>query len=110
MRISAGAFTAYEALRARLEQGRFGSDEHSDMLAPVIKLNPLSYEEMLVLTEKLADIHAELFGYERTLGQEGLIAFIKIEYGRIGADKKYYPARGHPRLYRLLNISFQNPD
>ena len=55
---------SYEALRSRLEQGRFGSDEHSDMLAPVIKLNPLSYEEMLVLTEKLADIHAELFGYE----------------------------------------------
>lgn len=99
---------SYEALRSRLEQGRFGSDEHSDMLAPVIKLNPLSYEEMLVLTEKLADIHAELFGYERTLGQEELIAFIKIEYGRIGADKNITPREVIRDFIELLNISFQN--
>lgn len=100
---------SYEALRSRLEQGRFGSDEHSDILAPVIKLNPLSYEEMLVLTEKLADIHAELFGYERTLGQEELIAFIKIEYGRIGADKNITPREVIRDFIELLNISFQNP-
>lgn len=100
---------SYEALRSRLEQGRFSSDEHSDMLAPVIKLNPLSYEEMLVLTEKLADIHAELFGYERTLGQEELIAFIKIEYGRIGADKNITPREVIRDFIELLNISFQNP-
>lgn len=100
---------SYEALRSRLEQGRFGSDEHSDMLAPVIKLNPLSYEEMLVLTEKLADIHAELFCYERTLGQEELIAFIKIEYGRIGADKNITPREVIRDFIELLNISFQNP-
>lgn len=100
---------SYEALRSRLEQGWFGSDEHSDMLAPVIKLNPLSYEEMLVLTEKLADIHAELFGYERTLGQEELIAFIKIEYGRIGADKNITPREVIRDFIELLNISFQNP-
>ena len=100
---------SYEALRSRLEQGRFGSDEHSDMLAPVIKLNPLSYEEMLVLTEKLADIHAELFDYERTLGQEELIAFIKIEYGRIGADKNITPREVIRDFIELLNISFQNP-
>ena len=101
---------SYEALRSRLEQGRFGSGEHSDMLAPVIKLNPLSYEEMLVLTEKLADIHAELFGYERTLGQEELIAFIKIEYGRIGADKNITPREVIRDFIELLNILCQNPD
>ena len=101
---------SYEALRSRLEQGRFGSDEHSDMLAPVIKLNPLSYEEMLVLTEKLADIHSELFGYERTLGQEELIAFIKIEYGRIGADKNITPREVIRDFIELLNILCQNPD
>ena len=100
---------SYEALRSRLEQGRFGSDEHSDMLAPVIKLNPLSYEEMLVLTEKLADIHSELFGYERPLGQEELIAFIKIEYGRVGADKNITPREVIRDFIELLNISFQNP-
>lgn len=101
---------SYEALRSRLEQGRFGSDEHADMLAPVIKLNPLSYEEMLVLTEKLADIHAGLFDYERTMGQEELISFIKIEYGRIGADKNITPREVIRDFIELLNIAFQNPE
>ncbi len=101
---------SYEALRSRLEQGRFGSDEHADMLAPVIKLNPLSYEEMLVLTEKLADIHAGLFDYERTLGQEELISFIKIEYGRIGADKNITPREVIRDFIELLNIAFQNSE
>lgn len=34
------------------------------MLAPVIRLDPLSPEEMLVLCEKLAQLHAGLYGYE----------------------------------------------
>jgi ABC-type dipeptide/oligopeptide/nickel transport system ATPase component len=77
-----GVFS-YEALKSRLEEGRFSLEGVKDMLAPVIKLSPLTYEEMLVLVEKLADIHAGLFEYERTLNQEDLIGFIKIEFGRI---------------------------
>ena len=43
---------SYEALRSRLADGRFASDKR-DMMAPVIKLSPLTAEEMLVLAEKL---------------------------------------------------------
>lgn len=42
---------SYEALRSRLTQGRFAGEGLSDMLAPVIRLNPLTYEELLVLIE-----------------------------------------------------------
>ncbi len=49
---------SYEALRSRLSEGRFGREGRRDMLAPVIQLAPLTYEELLVLAEKLADIHA----------------------------------------------------
>ena len=54
---------SYEALRSRLTQGRFAQEGLVDMLAPVIRLEPLTHEELLVLAEKLADIHAGLFGY-----------------------------------------------
>ena len=67
---------SYEALRSRLAEGKFSGDGHRDMLAPVIKLDPLSYEEMLVLTEKLSEIHAELFGYTRTIKEEERVMFI----------------------------------
>lgn len=100
---------SYEALRSRLAEGRFGRDDYKDMLAPVIKLSPLTYEEMLVLIEKLADIHAQLFDYERVLGEEELISFIKIEFGRIGADTNITPREVIRDFIELLNIVYQNP-
>ena len=99
---------SYEALRSRLAEGRF-SGEYKDMLAPVIKLVPLTNEEMLVLIEKLADIHAQLFGYEQTVTEEDMIAFIKIEFGRIGADTNITPREVIRDFIELLNILCQNP-
>lgn len=101
---------SYEALRSRLAQGRFGREEVKDMLAPVIKLTPLSNEEMLVLIEKLADIHAGLFEYEQRLAQEDLITFIKIEFSRIGADKNITPREVIRDFIELLNLIYQNPE
>ncbi len=99
---------SYEALRSRLAEGRFGG-EVSDMLAPVIKLSPLTYEEMLVLIEKLEDIHSGLFGYENRLQQEDLIDFIKIEYSRVGADTNITPREVIRDFIELLDITYQNP-
>lgn len=102
---------SYEALKSRLEEGRFGRDGgYKDVLAPVIKLAPLTNEEMLVLTEKLAQIHAELFGYTQVLAQEDLADFIKIEFGRIGADTNITPREVIRDFIELLNIVHQNPD
>ncbi len=99
---------SYEALRSRLAEGRFGG-EVSDMLAPVIKLSPLTYEEMLVLIEKLEDIHSRLFGYENRLKQDDLIDFIKIEYSRVGADTNITPREVIRDFIELLDITYQNP-
>ena len=101
---------SYEALRSRLTAGRFGRDEMRDMLAPVIKLVPLTYEEMLVLTEKLADIHAQLFEYEQKIREEDLITFIKIEFSRVGADTSITPREVIRDFIELLDILYQNPD
>ena len=100
---------SYEALKSRLEQGRFGSDNLKDMLAPVIKLSPLTYEEMLVLIEKLLDIHADLYGYEKSLSESDLVDFIKIEYSRIGADTNITPREVIRDFIELINIVYQNP-
>lgn len=100
---------SYEALRSRLAEGRFGREGVKDMLAPVIHLSPLTYEEMLVLIEKLADIHAELFGYSQTLTQEDMIRFIQIEFGRIGSDSHITPREVIRDFIELLDIIYQNP-
>ncbi len=100
---------SYEALRSRLAEGRFGREGIRDMLAPVIQLTPLTYEEMLVLTEKLADIHARLFDYEQKITQEDMVYFIQQEYSRIGADSHITPREVIRDFIELLDIIFQNP-
>ena len=99
---------SYEALRSRLAEGRFAG-EHKDLLSPVIRLQALTQEEMLVLVEKLADIHAQLYGYERRIGQEDMVAFIEIEYGRVGADEHITPREIIRDFIEVLDILYQNP-
>ena len=101
---------SYEALRSRLASGKFAQEGARDMYAPVIKLEPLTAEEMLVLTEKLADMHANLYGYERTITDNDLAQFIKIEYARVGADTNITPREIIRDFIELLDIVWQNPD
>ena len=101
---------SYEALRSRLTQGRFASEGLSDMLAPVIRLNPLTYEELLVLIEKLADIHAGYFEYRRSLTEDDLVSFLQIEFGRVGLDSHLTPREVIRDFIELLDIVYQNPD
>ena len=100
---------SYEALRSRLAEGRFSKPGARDLLAPVIRLEPLTAEEMLVLCEKLAEMHAGLYGYQRSVTTEDLVTFIKIEYGRIGADQNITPREVIRDFIELLDLLYQNP-
>ncbi len=100
---------SYEALRSRLGEGRFSRPGARDMLAPVIRLEPLTAEEMLVLCEKLADMHAGLYGYPRRLDTEDLAGFIRIEFGRIGADENITPREVIRDFIELLDLLYQDP-
>ena len=100
---------SYEALRSRLAEGRFSRPGARDLLAPVIRLEPLTAEEMLVLCEKLEDMHAGLYGYDRNVDTDDLVTFIKIEYGRIGADQNITPREVIRDFIELLDLLYQNP-
>ena len=100
---------SYEALRSRLSEGRFSRPGARDLLAPVIRLEPLTAEEMLVLCEKLAEMHAGLYGYPRSITTEDLVRFIRIEYGRIGADQNITPREVIRDFIELLDLLYQNP-
>lgn len=104
-----GVFS-YEALRSRLAQGRFAREDLKDMLAPIIRLQPLTYEELLVLIEKLMQIHAGYFGWTPALTENDLVDFLKIEFGRVGADTHLTPREVIRDFIELLDILCQNPD
>ena len=100
---------SYEALRSRLAEGRFSRPGARDLLAPVIRLEPLTAEEMLVLCEKLSELHAGLYGYERTVTTDELVRFVRIEYSRVGAEKNITPREIIRDFIELLDLLFQHP-
>lgn len=101
---------SYEALRSRLSEGHFASEDVRDLSAPIIRLSMLTQEEMYVLVEKLRDIHAGLYDYTPALTHEDLLYFLNVEYNRVGADTHITPREIIRDFVELVNILHQNPD
>ncbi|WP_242324039.1 ATP-binding protein [Faecalibaculum rodentium] len=101
---------SYEALRSRLAEGKFSRPGARDMLAPVIRLEPLTAAEMLVLCDKLAAMHAGLYGYSQSVTDEDLAEFIKIEFSRVGADSNITPREVIRDFIELLDLMYQHPE
>lgn len=100
---------SYEALKSRLEDGRFFSEGMKNLMSPIIRLVPLTYEELLVLVEKLSEIHAMLYDYKSTADTEEMAAFLKAELGRIGAKDRITPREVIKDYITVLDILRQNP-
>jgi len=100
---------SYEALRSRLAEGHFATDEMKDLTAPIIRLQMLTQEEVYVLVEKLRDIHAQLNNYTPTMSHEDLLYFLTVEYNRVGAGTHITPREIIRDFIELVNILHQNP-
>ncbi|MCB2360925.1 ATP-binding protein [Clostridium estertheticum] len=101
---------SYEALRSRLAEGKFSKPGARNLLAPVIRLEALNAEEMLILCEKLSIIHADLYEYTKKISTEDLAIFIKIEFERVGADLNITPREVIRDFIELLDLMYQNPN
>ncbi|HHX78958.1 MAG TPA: DUF2791 family P-loop domain-containing protein [Acholeplasmataceae bacterium] len=104
-----GVFS-YEALRSRLEDSRFANDEIRDLLAPIIRLSPLTSEETFVLIEKIAFIHSDLYEYDLKVTADDMMYFIKVEYERLGASKNLTVREVIRDFIEILNILYQHPE
>ena len=100
---------SYEALRSRLESSRFSDGSTRDLLSPIIRLKPLTPEEMYFLICKLEKIHAQVYKYEAGLSSETLQYFIKTEFSRVGAGQNITPREIIRDFIEILNILIQNP-
>ncbi len=103
-----GVFS-YEALRSRLAEGHFATDDIKDLTAPIIRLQMLNQEEMYVLVEKIQSIHAQLYHYEPVMQHEDFLYFLTVEYNRVGAETHITPREIIRDFIELINILHQNP-
>jgi hypothetical protein len=102
---------ADQAWRRRTKESRFvtqaGVQEYS---GPVIRLNPLSEEEILTLLQRLNEIHAVNFGYEQALTNRELKEFVQEIVNRLGAEALLTPGEIVRDFMSAVNILHQNPE
>lgn len=98
---------SYEALKSRLADSKFAHTGFVDQHAPLIRIEPLNHEEVAVLIETLAQIHAHYHGYPYVPHPQDDIAFLEIEYSRVGADQLITPREIIRDYVQLLNIAYQ---
>ncbi|MGN7356459.1 ATP-binding protein [Paenibacillus sp. SAF-054] len=101
---------SYEALRSRLVEGRYAGQGYRNYTGPILKLDMLSHEEILILLQKLLHIHALHFGYAPSLTDEDLIQFMESAVGRMGADELLTPREVVRDFMDLLHTLHQNPE
>lgn len=104
-----GVFS-YDALKSRLESGKFSDATTQDLLSPIIKLEPLTHEELFILIEKLSIIHADLYSYSVNITEDEMISFLKMEFERIGSGLNITPREVIRDFIEILNILYQNPE
>ena len=99
---------SYEAMRSRLSTGSYQDFSIVNMMTPIIKIQPLTKEEMYVLLEKLAKIHADLYDYEVLLTENELIDFVKLAY--LKRETTFITPRTMIRDFiQILDVKKQNP-
>jgi hypothetical protein len=101
---------SYEALRSRLVEGRFAGSGYRNFTGPILKLDMLSHEEILILLQKLLQIHGLHFSYSPSLTDEDLIQFMEMAVGRMGADELLTPREVVRDFMDLLHTLHQNPE
>ena len=103
-----GVFS-YEAMRSRLSTGVYQDPSIINMMTPIIKVLPLTKEEMYVLLEKLADIHSQLYEYEKVITEDEMLDFVKLAY--LKRETSFITPRTMIRDFiQILDVKKQNPD
>ncbi|HWE45774.1 MAG TPA: ATP-binding protein [Caulobacteraceae bacterium] len=99
---------SYEALRSRLEENRFAGDGLVDLSGPVIRLEPLSREDLFVLLQNIRRI-VQSSGSAVDLPDSALAAFLDHCEKRIGAAYFKTPRNTIRAFVDLMSVLKQNP-
>ena len=82
-----------------------------DFSGPIIRLEPLTNEEIFLLLERLMDVFCAHHGLEEPiLPEEQMVAFMQKVSDRIGADTLLTPREVTRDFITLMNLLHQNED
>ncbi len=98
------------AWQRRTAKSRFVQAGFQDTSSPVIQLESLTQPEILMLLQRLADVHATHYGSEKKLTQNEFEEFLQEIVNRLGAETLLTPGEIVRDFLSVLNILQQNPE
>ncbi len=101
---------SYEALRSRLSDGRYGTEQYRNMLSPVIRLRRLSDNELYALVNRLTDLHGRYYDWTPRATDADIQVFLTDCLSRAGADVMITPREMIRDYLMVLDILYQHPE
>lgn len=101
---------SYEALRSRLAENPIARQQGLvDLSGPVMRLQPLTPEDLFVLLKNIAFVHANGDTAKVLVSDEGIVATLRAANERLGAEYFRTPRDVVRSFVGLLNLIEQNP-
>ncbi|NBX52043.1 MAG: biotin carboxylase [Proteobacteria bacterium] len=100
---------SYNALKSRLVTNKFETSEIRDFAQPVIKLLPISHDEIFVLLQKLKAIFEFNYKTEIAISDEEIHQFMEEIFNKPGASDFLTPREVIRDYLNVLNLIRQNP-
>ncbi|MFD2169861.1 ATP-binding protein [Tumebacillus lipolyticus] len=104
---------SYKALKSRLSPNQYETDQFRDLRQPVIKLAPLSAEELYVLLQKIRDIYAALYQVENItalISDDNMLEIVQKALARPGGIQFITPRELIREFIGIVNVLHQNPE
>ncbi len=98
-----------QAWQRRTAKSRF-TKGFQDTSGPVIRLENLTEEEILLLLQQLAEVHATHYGYEKAITTHQFSDFIQEIVSRLGAEVLLTPGEIVRDFISVLNILQQHQE
>ena len=99
---------SYEALKSRLCDSRYASEQYRNLAGPVIRLKRLSDDELFALISRVTKLYAVNYGSAPRITEEEMVRFLELSLSRAGAEEMITPREMLRDYMTVLNILMQN--
>ena len=100
---------SYQALKSRLETNKFETAEVRDFAQPVVRLLPLTHNEVFVLLQKLKEIFDLNYKTQLDVSEADIHAFMEELFNKPGASEFLTPREVIRDFLNILSLLRQNP-
>lgn len=100
---------SYQALKSRLETNKFETSEIRDFAQPVVRLLPLTHNEVFVLLQKLREIFDFNYQTQVDVSDTDIQAFMEELFNKPGASEFLTPREVIRDFLNILSLLRQNP-